>query len=138
MSFDAISLARLSTCHPELREIALAADTIVPHRIVCGARTKDEQEAAFASGNSKKHYPAGKHCVGDEAGRLLSDAIDFAPFEQDKAIDWKQSAHFTYLNGIYMGLAKAMGIPLRSGCDWNQNGILQDEELKDLGHVERV
>jgi peptidoglycan L-alanyl-D-glutamate endopeptidase CwlK len=140
MSFNQSSLNRLETVHPELREIALMVETIKPHLIppLGGGRTKEEQEDCFNRGASKKHYPHGKHCIGTEAGRELSDALDFAPLTLGGKVDWEQMVEFVYLGGLYMGIAEAMGVPLRYGYDWNQNGILSDETFIDAGHVERI
>lgn len=81
------SLSRLATCDPELRHLvrALAADIdarpgLYVHDItvLCGHRGKADQEAAFARGASKVHWPMSKH------NSYPSLAVDLAPYP----VDW--------------------------------------------------
>ena len=41
-----------------------------------------------------------------------------------------------YFAGMVMGIAKAKGIGLRWGGDWNQNTELKDNGFDDLPHFE--
>lgn len=134
MSFDKRSQELLTTVNPKLVAIANRVEEIVHHKVICGARTKEAQEAAFAAGNSKKHYPEGKHCVGPEAGRDFSDAIDFAPLTSAGKIDWNDELHFIHLGVTYMDVAKSMSIETRYGGDFNMDGKVTREW--DFGHIE--
>ena len=42
----------------------------------------------------------------------------------------------TYFAGMVMGIAKAKGIGVRWGGDWNQNKDLEDNGFDDLPHFE--
>jgi peptidoglycan L-alanyl-D-glutamate endopeptidase CwlK len=72
------SRARLETCHPVLQVLMHRAMDTCPAgldwMIVCGHRTKEEQEAAVKGGFSDVHWPNGKH------NSLPSKAVDVAPW----------------------------------------------------------
>lgn len=84
-AYGQTSLTRLATCHPVIQALMHRAIACAPPgmdwSIVCGTRSKAEQEAAFNSGASKVHYPKSKH------NSLPSMAVDVAPFVRGK-ISW--------------------------------------------------
>lgn len=134
-TFGASSKSRLRTCHPDLivlmNEVVKNYDCI----IVCGYRTKEDQEKAFREGKSKNRYP-GKHntkpCI----------AVDAAPYESG-AIDWslKQSAHFAgYVRGVADTLYNSgeMKHKIRSGADWNSDNDVDDTTFWDACHFELI
>lgn len=84
-TYGATSLGRLATCHPVLQTLMHRAMTTCPAgldwMIVCGHRTKEEQEAAVKSGASRLHYPKSKH------NQSPSLAVDVAPWVRG-AVSW--------------------------------------------------
>lgn len=126
--FSKASLAKLETIARPLQEVLKKAIENGPDfTIITGARSKEEQDAAFAKGVSKVRWPNSKH------NTLPSAAVDVAPYP----IDWKDINRFRVLAGYLMGVAAGMGIKLRSGMDWNQNWSEKDEHgLRDFGHLE--
>jgi peptidoglycan L-alanyl-D-glutamate endopeptidase CwlK len=76
--------------------------------ILCGHRTKEEQDKAFGSGNSKLRYPFSRH------NKFPSMAVDIAPFP----IDWKDIAAFKRLAEIVKQKAAELEITVEWGGDW--------------------
>lgn len=127
------SLAELATLDPRLQRVLVEAIKHVDFTIVEGHRGKEAQEAAFAKGLTKLHYPNGKH------NKIPSEAADIMPYP----IDWSDAAknieRLAYVMGIIMGVARMLGIPLRWGGDWNENDDTRDEgSFRDRDHLELV
>lgn len=134
-NFSQVSKDRLSTCHPELQLLFSYVIQFYDCTVVCGFRTKADQEKAFTDGLSKVHYP-GTHSTKP------SVAVDVAPYEST-GIDWSktQSAHFA---GFVMGIAAllykqgVMKHKIRSGADWNSDNNIDDTTFWDANHFEVV
>jgi hypothetical protein len=132
-NFSLISAQRLATCDPRLQRLMNEVLQIIDITIVCGHRSKDEQEKAFNERRTKLHWPNSKH------NSLPSKAVDIAPYRKDiKGIDWNGIQEFIYLAGIVQGVAKKMGYEIRWGGDWNSNFVLSDETFRDFPHFEIV
>lgn len=136
--FSQTSLSKLSTCHAELQtlffEVVRSFDCVV----IEGHRSEEDQEKAFNAGNTKLHYPHGKH------NSTPSNAVDVAPYDRVLKIDWKDMQRFVYFAGFVMGVAarlKAEGkmtYSVRWGGDWDRDFELKDETFRDLVHFELV
>lgn len=133
------SEARLFTCHPDLIRVArrFIKITTVDATIVCGARDESFQDRWFESGTSTKRWPDSKHNAGPGATREKSDAIDFAPWIKG-AIPWNDEGAFYAMAGVWLAAGKIEGVELRSGKDWDRDGLTEDQSFMDLGHVERM
>lgn len=125
--FSRKSLAHLNTCHPDLQR--LFNEVIKTHdcTVIEGHRGKEAQEAAFAKGNSKLHYPHGKH------NAMPSLAVDVGPWP----LDWNDATSFKKLAANVLAVAEQMGIHIRWGGDWNGDGIA-NENFIDLPHYELI
>lgn len=141
--YSETSRARLATCHPDLQRLFYAVLVGRDHTILCGRRTRAEQDAAYAAGNSKKRWPGSKHNVADEAGNEipggLSLAVDAAPyFAEAPHIRWKSDRSWAHFAGYVQGVALALGIRIRCGIDWDSDFDLEEEKFVDAGHFELV
>jgi peptidoglycan L-alanyl-D-glutamate endopeptidase CwlK len=133
--FSNSSKSKLSTCHTDLIILFGYVIRFYDCSVICGYRTKKDQEKAFNSGASKNHYPA-KH------NAKPSPAIDVAPYEKTH-IDWSktQSAHFA---GFVMAIAAMLydrGIithQIRNGADWDRDNDVDDTTFWDACHFELV
>ena len=133
--FSQVSKDRLATCSFELQLLFNYVIQFYDCTVVCGFRTKVDQEKAFDDGLSKVHYP-GTHSTKP------SIAVDVAPYESN-GIDWSktQSAHFA---GFVMGIADLLfkqGLlkhKIRSGADWNSDNNIDDTTFWDANHFELV
>jgi len=104
--------------------------------IICGVRSEEEQNNAFAKGNSKVKYPNSKH------NTVPSLAVDVVPYEVNH-IDWSklQSAHFSgYVKGLADELYRAgkMDHKIRCGSDWDSDDDVDDTKFWDACHFEIV
>lgn len=78
--FSKASAAKLATCHPDLQKIFNDIITLRDCTIICGARTLEEQQKAFAGGFSKLDgvINKSKHQISEE--QPLSLAVDVLPY----------------------------------------------------------
>ena len=123
------SRERLATCDPRLQEIMNELIKIMDVSIVCGHRTKKEQDEAYAKGNSKIQYPNSNH------NALPSDAVDVAPYING-GIPWNKAKYFYLMAGAIKAIAQEKCINIRWGGDWDRDGDLDDQEFNDLVHFE--
>ena len=147
--FSERSESNLMTCDPRLVHVARKMILYVDHSIICGRRGKIEQEDAVRTGMSRVHWPDGAHncAVPDvtkprqewkEDTSALSRAFDFSTYP----VDWDDEKQFCYVAGQYIACARAEGIDLKWGGDWNRDGqgVWRDPKekgaLRDLGHLE--
>lgn len=120
------SKKNLSQAHPLLQELFEEVIKYYDCSVIEGHRTKVEQDAAFHSGKSKVKFPNSKH------NSVPSMAVDVCPYP----IDWNDRDRFYHFGGFVMGMAKALGIDLRWGGDWNNNNVFKDQTFHDLPHFE--
>ncbi len=129
--FGANSSHALAGADGRLRRIARKVIVIKDHSILKSHRPKAEQDDAFASGKSKLEWPHGKHNV------VPSLAIDVQTYPRPySARDLREEQY--YLLGLYVGIGAEMGIELRTGADWDDDGEVTDNGWDDLFHVEIV
>ena len=127
-SFGKTSKDRLATVDHRLR---LVCEEVIKHydfSILCGHRTEQEQNKAFAEAKSKLHWPKSKH------NQLPSLAVDIAPYP----IDWNDLKRFFYLAGLIKATASSMGFKLRWGGDWDGDGDFKDQNFNDYPHFEII
>lgn len=125
-SFGKASLASRSQLHPKLQEIVDEAIKIVDFKILDATRGRAAQELAFKKGNTKAHFGQSAH------NYVPAIAMDLFP----APYDWDNTAAFLALWKVIMPIAKAKGIPLRWGGDWDMNGQVNTSGLVDLPHYE--
>ncbi|MCK9429417.1 MAG: M15 family peptidase [Candidatus Omnitrophica bacterium] len=127
-TFSKSSLDKLITCDPKLQKLFNEVIKYFDCVVVFGHRGKEDQDKAFAEGNSKVQWPNGKH------NTVPSKAIDVAPFINGK-ISW-DSKQCLYFGGIVKGIATMLGIDIRYGGDWDSDNDVTDNKFNDLVHVE--
>ena len=126
------SLAVYLTLDKRLQEICdYLLQNVADISLVTGYRGEAEQNAKFAAGLSKVRWPEGKH------NRRPSIAVDLQPYPVPERTE-KLWAALAYVAGRAIEYAKARGITLRWGGDWNRNGDLSDQNFDDLYHLEIV
>lgn len=133
-AYSKISQERLSTCHKDWQVIMNEVIRGFDNSILCGHRGQAEQNAAYASGNSKVKWPDGKH------NSLPSMAVDAAPYP----INWKDRERFHYFAGYVLGVAAMLLAQgrithkVRYGGDWDQDTEVADNGFDDCVHFELV
>lgn len=134
--FGDVSRAHLATLSPNLQRLMRECIRRVPKHldfaITCGHRGKAEQDAAYASGTSTKRWPLSKH------NSHPARAVDIRPASPFNSRDWGDKIRFARILGRIEGIAEEMGIGVRFGMDWDQDGQSNDETLLDLPHIEEA
>ena len=122
------STARLATCHPDLQRLfnELIKDWDIS--ILCGHRSKEDQNAAVRAGNSKTVWPNSKH------NSTPSKGIDAALYP----VDWNDTGRHYMFVGMVKQKAKDLGIDITCGADWDNDNNTDDQTFNDLVHFEVV
>jgi peptidoglycan L-alanyl-D-glutamate endopeptidase CwlK len=126
--FSQTSARRLAECDERLQRVFSEVIKHVDCTVLCGHRSKEEQDAAYKLGNSKLKFPMSKH------NRLPALAVDVVPYP----VDWNNIRHFDRFSGFVFGIARGMGVELRWGGDWDRDWDLKDNRFNDLPHFELV
>lgn len=132
--FSKSSFSKLTTCHKDLQVLFFEVIKSFDCTILEGYRNQEDQEAAFAAGNSKLHYPHGKH------NNQPSLAVDVAPYP----LDWKNISRFYWFAGYVMGIAQRLkdegkiSHAIRYGGDWDNDMEIEEDKFTDLVHFELI
>lgn len=126
--FSDRSKRNLSECDERLQKVFSEAIKYFDCVVICGHRSKAEQNEAFRSGKSKLRFPQSKH------NRMPSLAADVMPYP----IDWNDRERMTLFAGRVLGIAQMMGVTLRWGGDWDRDTEVRDNRFDDLVHFEIV
>jgi hypothetical protein len=130
------SLELLDTCHPDIQKVFFFAIQSYNITIISGWRKKEEQDELFRTGKSLQPWPQSKHNFTSAWGKPASKAVDFAIWHPEEPhIHWQDGPSQMHIAGVILGIGLAMDVPLRSGCDWNENMDVRDNWL-DCWHVE--
>lgn len=118
------SRQRLATVNPTLQAVVQRAFETVPFdvTVIEGIRSKERQAQLVKQGASKTMNS--KHLTGN--------AVDLAPYP----VDWNNKERFNTLAAHVLAAAKELGVKVRWGGDWNQNGDWKDERFYDGPHFE--
>ncbi len=123
-SFSKTSEKRLQTCHPDIAAVCRELIKQYDFAVLCGHRTKAEQNKAFENGNSRLIYPQSAH------NKTPSHAVDIAPYP----IDWGNLMRFREMWHRFDALASLMRergeieSEFEWGGEWNS--------FKDYPHIE--
>lgn len=135
--FGKTSSERLETCDPRLQIVmrGALATGLMDLVILEGVRSQEKQDQYYREKKSKIRWPNGKHNV--KAAGDKSRAVDIAPYISGKAsFDHK---HCCFMAGIILGIAKALGVNMRWGGNWDMDGEpVTDQHFQDLVHFELV
>ena len=128
--FGSRSVRKLETCDDRLIAIAMRAlgYGVLDFGIIHGHRGEDEQNSYYEQGVSQVRWPDSKH------NKQPSLAFDFI----NTPVDWNRERDFVVIAGLILQAAKELGIPIRWGGDWNDDGKIYNERFKDLGHIELI
>lgn len=133
--FSQESFSKLSTCHSDLQVLFYEVIKHYDCTVLVGYRNQIEQEKAFAEGNTKLHYPDGKH------NRQPSMAVDITPYP----INFDNEKLALWFGGYVLGIAQKlkdegkMTHSIRWGGAWNGLGELNGPHiLNDLVHFELI
>ena len=140
--FGTRSKEQLSTCHNDLQVLFNTVIKEVDCSVTCGYRNKADQEKAYDEGNSKVHYPHGKHNSNP------STAVDVYPYP----IDYKDLSRYYWFAGWVLAKAEILrnvgeiANKIRWGGNWDglNSGKIdfsynkRSDVLDDLPHFELI
>ena len=129
--FGKRSRERLATCDERLQEVFNEVIKFVDCSVLEGHRSQERQDQLYIEGKTKVKYPNGRH------NSKPSNAVDCTPYP----IDWADRERQTLFAGFVIGLARAKGIKLRWGGNWDmyeENGRweVEDNKFDDFPHFE--
>ena len=124
--FSEKSFAKLATCHPLLQRVFHEVIRDFDCTVLEGHRDKDRQNQMVDDGKSQVRWPDGKH------NTVPSCAVDVTPYP----IQWDDRERQTLFAGDVLATAKAMGVNLRWGGDWDRDTEVRDNSFDDLVHFE--
>ena len=137
--FSLASRRHLATCHQDLQVLCRELIAHYDITVVCGFRSREDQDAAYRAGASSLQWPDSKH------NREPSWAVDLAPYEaQIRDIDWGDAKAFCVLAGRVDEVARRLRAEgrmqhrIRWGGDWDSDGRTVDQQLHDLPHYELI
>lgn len=120
------SLSNLAEVDPRLRRLFLAVAEVMPLEVICGHRSRIDQDVAYRTRRSTLQWPKSKH------NRQPSLAVDVCPLP----IDWKNLEAFRRLAKVVKIVALDMGIKIRHGADWDGDGRQGEPGEFDWPHFE--
>ena len=124
--FGKRSKERLATCDERLQEVFNEVIQFVDCSVLEGHRSQERQDQLYIDGKTKVKYPNGRHNSNP------SRAVDCTPYP----IDWADRERHTLFAGFVIGLARAKGIKLRWGGDWDMDFQVMDNRFDDFPHFE--
>lgn len=121
------SLERLTGVHPDLVKVVKLAITRseVDFTVLEGLRTKEKQAEYVRKGASKTM----------DSRHITGHAVDLAPLVGG-AIPWNDKSFFNKQADLMLACAEELGVDIRWGGDWNDNGDWKDEKFYDGPHFE--
>lgn len=125
--FGVQSKKQLALTLPQLQLVLKEAIQHFDFKILDATRGRAMQEKAFRQGHSKVHFGESAH------NWMPSLAVDLFP----APYDWDDSQSFKELYHVMMAASKKVGVMIRSGLDWNMDGLgPHDTDDWDGGHYE--
>jgi len=128
-SFGKKSKELLKTLNPDMVRVVNRAMSwqIMDFSILETLRLESRQRMLYLNGASKTMNS--KHLKQPDG---YAHAVDAAPYP----IDWQDTGRFYILNGILRAAASVEGVEIRTGADWDSDGIIKDQSFHDLPHSE--
>jgi len=140
--FSQLSLERLSSAHEALQRLARIVIKLFDISIICGHRSKEDQDKALVEGHSKIAWPKSKHnsfpsrAIDVWPYPVAWPSLDAIPPEYRKAADDYASAlaSWYYMAGLFKGAGAALDIDLKWGGHFK---LLFDAPHIELGDNEK-
>ena len=144
-----LSLSRLEGVHPDLVKVVKRAIEITPQdfMIVEGVRTKEQCYLNYGKGRTAaqctaKGVPA-KYAQPKAAKvtwvnnplsskHVTGKAIDLVPYP----VDWNDLSKFDQVAKAMFAAAKELGVSIRWGADWDNDGNYREKGEYDSPHFE--
>jgi peptidoglycan L-alanyl-D-glutamate endopeptidase CwlK len=136
--FGPKSSANLLSCADRLQRVCRRALSfqVMDFSVICGHRSLEDQQKAFAEGNSTLDGVTKK----SKHQAYPSIAVDILPYpgEVNGVNVWRDKQRLAVLAGLMFAAAAMEDVALRWGGDWDGDGNDADQKLKDWVHFELV
>ena len=133
---DGRSRKNLEGAHPDLVKVVELADQLTEQSfiVICGVRTLEEQKALYEQGRTKPGKIVtwtlkSRHLPNREG---LGQAVDIVPYP----VDWNTPAKFDQIAQAMFKAGEQLGVSIRWGADWDQDGNLRERGETDSPHFE--
>lgn len=144
--FGSTSLGRLATVHPKLRQVVHRALELSPidFMVLEGIRTPERQRELYGQGRTTAQCTAAGISVKYakphlqkvtwtlNSNHFTGRAVDLVPWP----VDWRDLAKFDAIAKAMFAAAKELGIGIRWGADWDQDGNPREKGETDSPHFE--
>jgi len=158
IKFSKTSIQRMDGLHPDIVRVLYAAAALATDEedfmVLEGVRSKEKMWETYGKGRTaaelaKKGVPAHYARPAEKKVTWLNNplasnhrkmadgyghGVDLAVWP----IDFNATKRYVALYHLIMKAAKQEGVRLRSGFDWDQDGIIGEKGETDLGHYELV
>jgi peptidoglycan L-alanyl-D-glutamate endopeptidase CwlK len=150
---DAVSIARLTGVDPDtVRVVVRAAElTAQPFKVLEGVRSKARQIQLYGQGRTQAELKAkgvdpvyAKPEMPKVTWTLNSNhfvradgygyAVDLVPYP----VDWNTPSKFDAIAKAMFAAGAELGVEIRWGADWDQDGKPRERGESDSPHFERV
>ena len=128
------SSANLETCSEKLQLVAHEVIRFVDFSVIEGHRPDERQYQLYLDGKSEFDGITQK----SEHQSNPSRAMDLLPYPSvlHGVNIWADYKRFIMFDGFVLGIARANGIELISGIDWNQDWSMADTGFFDYPHFQ--
>jgi len=136
MILDETSERRLAGVNAALINVVHRAVKAVPFPVLVveGVRTKARQAELYAQGRTK---PGEIVTWTLQSKHIEGRAVDLAPLIGG-SIDWSDKKKFDVIAAAMFAAAKELGVKIRWGADWDQDGNPRERGETDSPHFEVV
>lgn len=135
---SARSLSRLEGVHPDLVRIVKRAIEITRQdfSVLEGVRTPERQAELYAQGRSKPGQIVTWTMTSNHFKQAdgYGHAVDLVPYP----LDWSDLRAFDAIAMAMFDAADELGLKIRWGADWDQDGYIREKGESDSPHFELV
>lgn len=135
-ALGAASRTRLSGVHPKLVQVVERAIEIskVDFKVVEGVRTPERQKELYAQGRTKPGPKVTWTLNSNHFKKVdgFGHAVDLLP----APYDWKDTKPFDVMAEAMFAAAKELGVVIRWGANWDQDGKPREKGESDSPHWE--
>lgn len=131
------SLDKLQGVHPKLVNVVKRAIELTKQdfKVLEGVRTPERQKELYAQGRTKPGPKVtwtltSNHFVNPKTG--YGHAVDLVPYP----VDWETLSKFDAIQKAMFAAAKELGVTIRWGADWDQDGKPRERGESDSPHFE--
>lgn len=135
--FGSRSTSKLSQIDEDLAQVCKLAISRSPidFTVIEGRRTIERQKELYAQGRTAP----GKIVTWTMKSKHIDGkAVDLAPCDEKGNILWNDRVGFKVISDLMFEAAKELGVKIRWGADWNQNGRPFEKGEFDSPHFELV